>query len=62
MHARLVANLDRAPQRLVESGLHSTNYCIFGVVGEIGRIEIAEIVILDPVVERATGQVMSTGC
>ena len=53
MHARLVANLDHAPQRLVESGLHSTNYCILGLVGEIGTVEIAEVVILDPVVEGA---------
>jgi hypothetical protein len=49
MHASLVANLDHAPERLVESGLYSTNYHILGVVGEVGRIEIAEVVILDPV-------------
>jgi hypothetical protein len=54
MHARLVANLDHAAQRLVESGLYPTNYRILGVVGEVGRIEIAEVVILDPVVGRAT--------
>jgi hypothetical protein len=51
MHARLVANLDHTPQRLVESSLHSANYRILGLVGEIGRVEIAEVVILDPVVE-----------
>jgi hypothetical protein len=49
MHARLVADFHYAPQRFVESGLHSTNYHILGGVGEIGRIEIAEVVILDPV-------------
>ena len=51
----LVADFHHAPQRLVESGPHSTNYRILGVVGEVGRIEIAEVVILDPIVERATG-------
>ena len=55
MHARLVANLDHSAQGLVESGLYSTNYRILGLVGEVGRIEIAEVVILDPVVQRATG-------
>jgi hypothetical protein len=50
----LVANLDHAAQRRVESGPHSMNYRILGVVGEIGRIEIAEIVILDPVVGLTT--------
>ena len=55
MDSRLVANLYHAPQRLVESGLHSTNYRILGLIGEVGRTEIAEVVILDPVVERATG-------
>jgi hypothetical protein len=51
----LVANLDHAPPRLVESGLHSTNYCIRGFVGKVRGIEIAEVVILDPVVQRTTG-------
>ena len=51
----LVANLDHVPQRLVESGLHSTNYRILGLVRDVGSIEIAEVLILDPVVERATG-------
>jgi hypothetical protein len=32
MHARLVANLDHAPERLVERGAHSTNYGILGLV------------------------------
>ena len=54
MHARLVANLDHAPQRLFESGLHSADHLILGFVGEVGHVEIAEVVILDPVVERAT--------
>ena len=30
MHARLVANLDHAPERLVESGLYSVDYRILG--------------------------------
>jgi hypothetical protein len=51
MHARLVANLDHAPQRLVESGLHSADHRILGLVGDIGRVEIGEIVILDSVIE-----------
>ena len=55
MHARLVANLDRAPQRLLESGLYSANHLILGFVGEVGHVEIAEVIIFDPVVERATG-------
>ena len=38
-----------------KAGPHSMNYRILSVVGEVGRIEIAEVVILDPVVERATG-------
>jgi hypothetical protein len=57
----LIANLDHAPQWLVESGLHSTNYRIFGLIGEVGRIEIAEVVILDPVVEWATGLMIEHG-
>jgi hypothetical protein len=51
----LVANLDHAPQWLVEGSLHPANYGVLGLVGEIGRVEIAEVVILDPIVERATG-------
>ena len=51
----LGCNLDHAPERLVESGLYSTNYRILGLIREIGIVEIAEVVILDPVVERATG-------
>jgi hypothetical protein len=51
----LVANLDHAPQWLVESGLHPADYRILGLVREIGLVEIAEVVILDPVVEGTTG-------
>ena len=51
----MVANLDYAPQRLFESGLHSTNYRILGLIGEVRSVEIGEVVTLDPVVERATG-------
>jgi len=55
MHTCLVANLDHLPQRFAESGVDSANYRILGLVREVRRIEIAEVVILDAVVERATG-------
>jgi hypothetical protein len=55
MHTSLVANLDHTPQRLVESGVHPVNDRILGLIGEVRRIEIAEVVILDPVVQRTTG-------
>jgi hypothetical protein len=51
MHTSLVANLNHARQRLVESGLNAANYCIFGLIGEVRRIEIGEVVIPDPVVD-----------
>src|SRR5690348_8580494 len=56
MHTRLVANLDHGSQRLIERGAHSTNYGILGLIREVRCVEIGEIVILDPVVERATGE------
>src|SRR5215831_17244685 len=54
MHARLVANLDHAAQRLIESGFHTADHGILGLVGEVRRVKIGEIVILYSVVERAT--------
>ena len=55
MHARLVATSTVLRQRLVESSLHSADYRVLGLIREIGIVDIAEVVILDPVVERATG-------
>jgi len=55
MYTRLVANFDHAAQWLIESGSHSANYRIFGFVGKVGRVEIGEVAILDPIVERANG-------
>ena len=54
-YTRLVANFDHAAQWLIESGSHSANYRIFGFVGKVGRVEIGEVAILDPIVERANG-------
>src|SRR5690348_2717552 len=61
MHACLISNLDDAAQRLVESGPNSTNHCILGLIGEVRSVEIGEVVILDPVVERATRQMIKHG-
>jgi len=55
MHAGLVTYLDHGSQRLIESGLYPADYPILGVVREVGRVEIGEVVILDSVIERATG-------
>jgi hypothetical protein len=58
MYMGLIANFDHAAQWLIESGAHSANYRILGFVGKVGRVKIGEVEIFDPVVERATGQVV----
>jgi hypothetical protein len=58
MYARLVANLDHTPQRLVESGFHTTDHLILSPLGNVGRVEIGEVVIFDSVIEGATGQII----
>jgi len=58
MYTRLVTNFDHAFQRLIKSGSHSANYRILGFVREVRVVEIGEVVIFDPVVQRATGQVI----
>jgi hypothetical protein len=42
MYASLVANLDHAPQRLIESGSDSLNYLVLGLVGNVGCVEMSE--------------------
>jgi hypothetical protein len=55
MYAGLVTNFDHTSQRFIESGSDFANDCILSLVGKVGRVKIGEVVILDPVVEWATG-------
>jgi hypothetical protein len=58
MHARLVAHLDGASQRLLEGGRHPADHNVLGVIGNVRSIEIAEVVVPDAVIGLAPGQVV----
>jgi hypothetical protein len=47
-----------ALQRLVEGGRDPADHDVLGVVGNIGAVEIADIVIPDAVIGRAPGQMV----
>jgi hypothetical protein len=58
MHTRLVAHFDSAFQRLVKRGRHPADHQILGFIGNIGGVEIPEIVVPDPVIGPAAGQMV----
>src|SRR5689334_8758686 len=58
MYSRLIADLDHAPQRLIESCPHSADNRILRLIRKVRAIEISQVVILDAVVRWAPRQMV----
>jgi hypothetical protein len=55
---RRVRDLDHVARRLIESCCHSPDDLVFGPIAEVRTVEIRQVVVLDTVLGRASGQMV----
>jgi hypothetical protein len=58
MHARLVSHLDLVAQGRIERRGRALDHRALGFIGQVGSVEIGEVVVLDPEVQGTAGQMV----